>query len=61
MSCIEIQDELYKRKPYLKQHHQQQIERVKRMLENPADWDAIDRQIEQDFQTHHQINPNSLH
>ncbi len=29
MSCIEIQDELYKRKPFLKQHHQKQIESQK--------------------------------
>lgn len=49
MSCIEIQDELYKRKPFLKQHHQKQIESQKDVGEACRLGGAIVRQIEQDF------------
>lgn len=58
MSCIEIQNELYKRKPFLKQHHQKQIESQKDVGEAcrlGGDCSANRARL----QTHHQINTNT--
>jgi len=58
MKTLPTMEELYKAMPNLKAHHESQIAAVKRMQEKPVDWEKIRRQIDRDFATHGQINPN---
>ena len=51
-------EELYKAMPNLKAHQKAQMAAVKRMQEQPVDWEKIDREIDEAFMVHGQVNPN---